>query len=129
MLSLADVYRSMAGVFGEVGVHSPFPSASETFVAVGHAHRDLERVSVSIVRTIRPMMSDLGTFLNQAIPDIRRVHVARDPRCILRLDAVLSTIRSWEKFQSIHMSSLDNGTCVSLTPVSYWIKEYIPSPF
>ena len=73
MLSLADVYRHLARVFGEVGVHSPFPSASETFVAVGLAHRDLERVSVSVVRQVKPMMSDLGTFLNQAIPDIRSV--------------------------------------------------------
>ena len=71
MLGLADIYRAMGGVFGEVGVHSPFPSASETFVAVGHAHRDLERVLVRVVRTLKPMMSDLGTFLNQAIPDIR----------------------------------------------------------
>lgn len=71
MLGLADMYRGFADIFGVIGVHDPFPSASETFTAVGITHRELERLVVRVVRALKPMISDLGTFLNHAIPDIR----------------------------------------------------------
>jgi hypothetical protein len=65
MLGLADMYRGFADIFGVIGVHDPFPSASETFTAVGITHRELEVVVVVDVDvTIRPMHRDDGSVVS-----------------------------------------------------------------
>lgn len=37
----------------------------------GEAHRNMEKQGFKLVKVLRPMLSDLSTYLNKAIPDTR----------------------------------------------------------
>lgn len=57
--------------FAAIGVREPQPRASEAFRQFGEQHRQMEKFGVSMLKTLKPILSDLGTYLNKAIPDTR----------------------------------------------------------
>lgn len=58
-------------MFSVIGVREPQPAASEAFVKFADAHRSIEKFGIRLLKTIKPMLTDLNTYLNKAIPDTR----------------------------------------------------------
>ncbi|XP_015920693.1 PRKCA-binding protein isoform X2 [Parasteatoda tepidariorum] len=68
---LCHVYRAFGDVFASIGVREPQPRASEAFTKFGEAHRNMEKLGIRFLKTVKPMLSDLGTYLNKAVPDTK----------------------------------------------------------
>ncbi|XP_035759118.1 PRKCA-binding protein isoform X1 [Egretta garzetta] len=68
---LSQTHRAFGDVFSVIGVREPQPAASEAFVKFADAHRNIEKFGVHLLKTIKPMLTDLNTYLNKAIPDTR----------------------------------------------------------
>ncbi|XP_026293482.1 PRKCA-binding protein isoform X1 [Frankliniella occidentalis] len=66
---LLQVYKAFGCTFAEIGAREPQPRASETFTQFANYHRSLEKHGIKMLRTIKPILSDLGTYLYKAIPD------------------------------------------------------------
>ncbi|XP_076460143.1 PRKCA-binding protein-like isoform X2 [Babylonia areolata] len=71
VFELSQSHKSFGEVFSAIGVREPQPAASEAFSVFGEAHRSMERSAISMLKTVKPMISDLNTFLNKAVPDTR----------------------------------------------------------
>ncbi|XP_016282805.1 PRKCA-binding protein isoform X2 [Monodelphis domestica] len=68
---LSQTHRAFGDVFSVIGVREPQPAASEAFVKFAEAHRNIEKFGIRLLKTIKPMLTDLNTYLNKAIPDTR----------------------------------------------------------
>lgn len=68
---LSQSHKAFGEVFSSIGVREPQPAASEAFTKFGEAHRNMERFAIKMLRTVKPMISDLNTYLNKAVPDTR----------------------------------------------------------
>ncbi|XP_061495085.1 PRKCA-binding protein isoform X1 [Rhineura floridana] len=68
---LSQTHRAFGDVFSVIGVREPQPTASEAFVKFADAHRSIEKFGIRLLKTIKPMLTDLNTYLNKAIPDTR----------------------------------------------------------
>ncbi|XP_074647383.1 PRKCA-binding protein-like isoform X1 [Tubulanus polymorphus] len=68
---LSLTHKAFGDVFAAIGVREPQPAASKAFTHFGDAHRDIERFAVSCLKKCKPMISDLNTYLNKAVPDTR----------------------------------------------------------
>ncbi|XP_034238604.1 PRKCA-binding protein isoform X1 [Thrips palmi] len=66
---LLQVYKAFGCTFAEIGSREPQPRASETFTQFANYHRNLEKHGIQMLRTLKPILSDLGTYLHKAIPD------------------------------------------------------------
>ena len=47
------------------------PNASEAFTKFGETHREMEKFAIKMLKKVKPMISDMGTFLHKAVPDTR----------------------------------------------------------
>ncbi|RWS10450.1 PRKCA-binding protein-like protein [Dinothrombium tinctorium] len=70
-LDMCYVYKAFGDVFAEIGVREPQPQASETFTKFGEIHRNIEKKGIEMIHAVKPMLSDLNTFLNKAVPDTK----------------------------------------------------------
>ncbi|XP_067123370.1 PRKCA-binding protein isoform X2 [Centruroides vittatus] len=68
---MCEVYRAFGEVFAEIGVREPQPSASEAFSKFAKAHRNMEKHGIKMLRTVRPMLTDLATYITKAVPDTK----------------------------------------------------------
>ncbi|KAF0288937.1 PRKCA-binding protein [Amphibalanus amphitrite] len=68
---LCRVHKAFGDTFAVIGAREPQPRASEVFTSFGDAHRTMEKNGVRLLRTLKPILSDLGTYLHKAIPDTR----------------------------------------------------------
>ncbi|XP_078513622.1 PRKCA-binding protein-like [Lissotriton helveticus] len=68
---LSQTHRAFGDVFSVIGVREPQPAASEAFVKFADAHRNIEKFGIRMLKTIKPMLNDLNTYLNKAIPDTK----------------------------------------------------------
>lgn len=68
---LSQSHKAFGDVFSSIGVREPQPAASEAFSRFGEAHRSMERYAIKMLKTVKPMISDLNTFLNKAVPDTK----------------------------------------------------------
>lgn len=57
--------------FANMGVKEPQHRASEAFTKFGEQHRQIEKIGIDMLKAVKPILSDLGTYLNKAIPDTR----------------------------------------------------------
>jgi len=64
-------FPAFGEVFASIGVREPQPAASEAFTIFGEAHRSMEKFAIRMLKTLKPMISDLNTFLHKAVPDTR----------------------------------------------------------
>lgn len=46
-------------------------SAGEAFMTFGEVHRGMEKQASALINVLKPMVSDLNTYLLKAIPDTR----------------------------------------------------------
>ncbi|KAL1451815.1 hypothetical protein WDU94_006155 [Cyamophila willieti] len=70
-LALLRVYKDFGDAFAGIGVREPQPRASEAFRQFGEYHRQMEKNGIATIKAIKPILSDLGTYLNKAIPDTK----------------------------------------------------------
>ncbi|CAG5030821.1 unnamed protein product [Parnassius apollo] len=68
---LLQTYKSLGDVFAAIGVREPQARASEAFTKFGEYHRSLERDGIKMLKTLKPILADMGTYLNKAIPDTK----------------------------------------------------------
>lgn len=68
---LSQVHRAFGDVFAEIAVREPQQNASESFTHFGEAHRSMEKFGIKLLKTVKPMLTDLSTYLNKAIPDTK----------------------------------------------------------
>ncbi|XP_038048273.1 PRKCA-binding protein-like isoform X1 [Patiria miniata] len=68
---LSQTHKAFGEIFGVIGAREPQPKASEAFTVFADAHRNMEKFGIRLLRTVKPMLTDLGTFLTKAIPDTR----------------------------------------------------------
>ncbi|XP_052071913.1 PRKCA-binding protein-like isoform X1 [Mytilus californianus] len=68
---LSQSHKAFGEVFSAIGVREPQPAASEAFSRFGEAHRNMERFAIKMLKTAKPMITDLNTYLNKAVPDTR----------------------------------------------------------
>ncbi|CAH8613915.1 unnamed protein product [Heterobilharzia americana] len=68
---LSRVYAVLGDTFSEIGVKEPMACTSEAFTQFGTIHRSMERFSIEMLKKIKPMITDLNTFLRKAVPDTK----------------------------------------------------------
>lgn len=68
---LLQVYKAFGDAFAAIGVREPQQRASEAFSQFGDYHRQMEKYGIMTLKAIKPILSDLGTYLNKAIPDTK----------------------------------------------------------
>ncbi|CAL8316140.1 unnamed protein product [Arctogadus glacialis] len=68
---LSQTHRAFGDVFSVIGVREPQAAASEAFVKFADAHRNIEKFGIQLLKTIKPMLHDLNTYLHKAIPDTK----------------------------------------------------------
>ncbi|XP_044735520.1 PRKCA-binding protein isoform X3 [Chrysoperla carnea] len=64
-------YKNFGDVFASIGVKEPQPRASEAFRKFGEQHRQMDKDGQKMLQAVKPVLSDMGTYLNKAIPDTR----------------------------------------------------------
>ncbi|XP_022910268.1 PRKCA-binding protein isoform X2 [Onthophagus taurus] len=70
-IDLQQAVKAMGDVFASLAVREPQPRASEAFRLFAEQHRNMEKVGNDVVKKIKPVLSDMGTYLYKAIPDTR----------------------------------------------------------
>lgn len=65
------VYKAFGDQFAEISVREPLPRASEVFRLFGEFHRGLEKDGIRMIKSLKPVIADFGTYLNKAIPDTK----------------------------------------------------------
>ncbi|XP_077297394.1 protein interacting with PRKCA 1 isoform X2 [Arctopsyche grandis] len=68
---LLQTYKNIGDAFAAIGVREPQPRASEAFSQFGSYHRQIEKDGIKMLKAIKPILSDMGTYLNKAIPDTK----------------------------------------------------------
>lgn len=68
---LLQTYKSFGDCFTQISAHEPQQRASEAFRTFGEFHRSMEKDGLTIIKQIKPVLADLGTYLNKAIPDTK----------------------------------------------------------
>jgi len=68
---LSKVHQNFGQILSQIGVKEPQVRAGEAFSQFAEAHRDMEKFAISTMKTLRPMVADLNTFLTKAIPDTK----------------------------------------------------------
>lgn len=52
-------------------IREPQQTASETFRIFSDMHRNMEKDGLAMLKAVKPVLSDLGTYLMKAIPDTK----------------------------------------------------------
>ncbi|CAH1132468.1 unnamed protein product [Ceutorhynchus assimilis] len=70
-MELLQTIKAMGDVFASLAVREPQPRASEAFRLFGEQHRNMEKAGLDMIQKVKPVLSDMGTYLHKAIPDTR----------------------------------------------------------
>ncbi|XP_018563548.1 PRKCA-binding protein isoform X3 [Anoplophora glabripennis] len=70
-MELQQAVKAMGDVFAGLAVREPQPRASEAFRLFGEQHRNMEKTGHDMIKKVKPVLSDMGTYLYKAIPDTR----------------------------------------------------------
>jgi len=57
--------------FCTMSIREPQPTASEAYRAFGEMHRGLEKEGILMIKALKPVIANFGTYLNKAIPDTK----------------------------------------------------------
>jgi len=66
---LSAVHKAFGDIFTSIGAREPQLRPSEVFTKFGESHRQIDKFALVLLKTIKPMISDLNTYLTKAIPD------------------------------------------------------------
>ncbi|XP_021967045.1 PRKCA-binding protein isoform X2 [Folsomia candida] len=70
-LDLLRVVKMFAECFAQIGVREPQPRASLAFTQFADFHRNIEKKGLDMVKQLKPVLGDLGTYLFKAVPDTK----------------------------------------------------------
>lgn len=68
---IASVHKELGDIFASIGVRELQSNSNRAFSAFADCHRGFYRYSDEFINKIRPMVSDLQTYLTKAIPDTK----------------------------------------------------------
>ncbi|XP_040567770.1 PRKCA-binding protein isoform X1 [Lepeophtheirus salmonis] len=68
---LLMVSKEIGDVFCNIGVREPQKTANEAFCQFGEYHRLIEKYGIKMLKSTKPILHDLGTYLTKAIPDTK----------------------------------------------------------
>lgn len=71
IFELATTHKAFGDLFASIGAREQQVKASEAFSKFGEAHRQIDKFAHGLLKTIKPMISDLNTYLIRAIPDTK----------------------------------------------------------
>jgi len=71
IFELSTTHKAFGDIFASIGSREQQLKASEAFSKFGEAHRQIDKFAYSLLKTIKPMISDLNTYLSKAIPDTK----------------------------------------------------------
>ena len=57
--------------FCTISIREPQPTASEAYRQFGEMHRGLEKEGIQMIKALKPVIANFGTYLNKAIPDTK----------------------------------------------------------
>lgn len=63
--------HSFGTEFCAMSIREPQPTASEAYRAFGEMHRGLEKEGIQMIKALKPVIANFGTYLNKAIPDTK----------------------------------------------------------
>ncbi|XP_061518153.1 PRKCA-binding protein isoform X1 [Anopheles gambiae] len=66
-----QTYQAFGNIFASISVREPQPRASEAFRIFGELHRNMEKDGIKMIKTLKPILADMGTYLHKAIPDTK----------------------------------------------------------
>lgn len=66
-----QTYQSFGNIFASISVREPQPRASEVFRIFGELHRNMEKDGIKMIKSLKPVLADMGTYLHKAIPDTK----------------------------------------------------------
>ncbi|XP_062704159.1 PRKCA-binding protein isoform X1 [Aedes albopictus] len=66
-----QTYQQFGNIFAAISVREPQPRASEAFRIFGELHRNMEKDGIKMIKTLKPILADMGTYLHKAIPDTK----------------------------------------------------------
>ncbi|KAG9510454.1 PRKCA-binding protein, partial [Fragariocoptes setiger] len=71
LYEMSRVYRAFGDVLTEIGCREKQPEAGEAFRKFGECNRIFEKFGFETLEKMRPIIKDLDTYLNKAIPDTK----------------------------------------------------------
>ncbi|KFB41639.1 AGAP007832-PA-like protein [Anopheles sinensis] len=66
-----QTYQAFGNIFASISVREPQPRASEAFRIFGELHRNMEKDGIKMIKALKPILADMGTYLHKAIPDTK----------------------------------------------------------
>ncbi|XP_058058318.1 PRKCA-binding protein isoform X1 [Anopheles bellator] len=66
-----QTYQAFGNIFATISVREPQPRASEAFRIFGELHRSMEKDGIKMIKSLKPILADMGTYLHKAIPDTK----------------------------------------------------------
>uniref|UniRef100_A0A182JZU0 PRKCA-binding protein n=1 Tax=Anopheles christyi TaxID=43041 RepID=A0A182JZU0_9DIPT len=66
-----QTYQAFGNMFASISVREPQPRASEAFRIFGELHRNMEKDGIRMIKALKPILADMGTYLHKAIPDTK----------------------------------------------------------
>ena len=69
-----NVFQAMSAFgteFCQMSIREPQPTASEAYRAFGEMHRSLEKEGIKMIKALKPVIANFGTYLHKAIPDTK----------------------------------------------------------
>uniref|UniRef100_A0A182R3C0 PRKCA-binding protein n=1 Tax=Anopheles funestus TaxID=62324 RepID=A0A182R3C0_ANOFN len=66
-----QTYQAFGNMFASISVREPQPRASEAFRIFGELHRNMEKDGIKMIKSLKPILADMGTYLHKAIPDTK----------------------------------------------------------
>jgi hypothetical protein len=71
IFELSSTHKAFGDCFASIASREQQKKASESFIKFGEAHRQIDKYAHGLLKTLKPMISDLNTYLTKAIPDTR----------------------------------------------------------
>ncbi|CAG9540658.1 unnamed protein product [Cercopithifilaria johnstoni] len=68
---IAKIQKEFGDLFCEIAARETSPTTNKALSTFGNTHRALEKHTVKLVKSLHPIVRDLNTFVNKAIPDTK----------------------------------------------------------
>jgi len=68
---MAQLHKDLGDIFASIGVRELQPKSSEAFAVFADCHRGFGKSGMEFLKKVKPMLSDLNTYLTKVIPDTK----------------------------------------------------------
>jgi len=68
---MAALHKELGDIFASIGVRELQSNSSEAFATFADCHRNFNKAGMNFLKKVKPMLSDLNTYLIKAIPDTK----------------------------------------------------------